>query len=390
VKKVDDVPESVREDIDMLTDETILSDAEAETYGLFMSDYTYAQISDIRDVKENTVENALRNARDRIEKAYETAQKLPVKKKHLGTTGDYLDVTSLDYLGLDWTDWEDCTQLDYKDHQGPGLYRIKYADSDNLLYVGFSGNLQGSVRSMSRDALLQTSKNFYHITSYITDSLRADVKVSICTPKKAEFTEQLIGMGYAAVAVHRREEEFTPPLNLRDRNLIRPDPDTPTIDELKEKSAEPLSWESWEDVRSREWMVGGDTEWAASQNEPSHAKKLFHMWNRNPRNTTAQRIYRMWDEEYETWKDEDISSDTYLSYIGHNISFDNAMLAEESNFSFIDIGEVVSEVTPIKYRDIFVELLGAHYLATGTLPVKQHSSVSPYRETRHLPNKLLE
>jgi hypothetical protein len=159
-------------------------------------------------------------------------------------------------------------------------------------------------------------------------------------------------------------------------------------------------------------MVGGDTEWAASQDtdesviesnlinaglgdkigdinyELPHAKKLFHMRNRNPRNTTAQRIYRMWDEEYETWKEEDISSDTYLSYIGHNISFDNAMLAEESNFSFIDIGEVVSEVTPIKYRDIFVELLGAHYLATGTLPVKQHSSVSPYRETYPLPDKL--
>jgi hypothetical protein len=288
------------------------------------------------------------------------------------------DPQSSTWMGLNWSRWfelQDWETLRKELPRRPGLYRVRHSGLPGLMYIGESG-AEGGVRQRVglglsagvNESERQTGNKHgaAHPLRQITDVVGGQMEVSVTTPPISSNRRHRRTIEATLVAICRREVGWTPMVQL---NREPAEHVSGSYDELEqelkdiaERSSYTVpTWQPWREVTAPRWL---GLDWTEArplserdmiENGGVHA---FRLWRENE---TGERWNQTIQEMGTTGA---ISSRLFeLQYeYGDGVRFSVVNLDGLSS----DAQRRSRELSEVRY-----DLIGAHFLATGTPPKEQ-------------------
>lgn len=282
------------------------------------------------------------------------------------------------WMGLNWSGWFDLRERETLREElprRPGLYRVRHSELPGLMYVGQSGS-EGGVRqrvalSLSSgmnkpDRHGEAKHGAARPLQQISEVAGGEMEVSVTTPPISSNPRHRRAIEATLVAICRREVGWTPMVQLNREpaeHVSSPhrESNQELIDVAERSSHTVPSWQPWRDVTSQQW-IGLD--WSKSR----------PLSERGTIDRSGVHAFRVWSEDgtADQWSQtlrevgitRSISSRLFrlLSDCGRDVRFSAVTLGELSS----DTREQSRELSEVRY-----DLIGAHYLATGTPPEAQ-------------------
>ena len=285
------------------------------------------------------------------------------------------DYESESWLDIPWSAWHQFRPLREMPSTDvlttePGLYRVRHDAFDQLVYIGETGrSTRGRVGALARGTFAEEMPfRDPHTAAPTLWAIREEhgpaFELSWTTPKLATGKQARKGIEAALIALHRQATNRSPVANFgriipgykqsgysRDGEESRGGP--LAVSETEPNAAvgaPPPSWIAPEVVTGPDWL---DLGWAA----PVSLKEVAEQA------PTAAGIYRLWKNE-----------DERLTYVGESQGLRARLKTHRRTY---DTGLLACYATlPDRTRkhellEIETDLLGAHWLATGTAPLEQ-------------------
>ena len=368
-------PVNAIEEIVAVAEKTRLTNRQATTWVLSQYVPGSDAIAQILSVPEPTVQSQLA-AIDR------TTRQSSVETRTLDVPGPLTRLKpnpqSTDWMGLDWSRWFDLQDSKTLREQLPhraGLYRVRHSELPGLMYIGESG-AEGGVRQRVGLGLstgmneTDTQTGDQHGAAAplrkITELAGGKMEVSVATPPVSSNRRHRRAMEATLVAVCRREIGWTPMVQLNrapTNHLTSPDNKIhqKLRDVVEQSSYTVPSWRPWRDATASNWL---GLDWS----EPRPLSE------RDTIDSSGVYAFRLWRAEQtgERWYRtvQEIGTTGAISSRLFNLQ---GKYGDEARFSVAGLDGLSSdprhrsrELTEIRY-----DLIGGHYLATGTPPEAQ-------------------
>ena len=368
-------PADAINDIATVVERTRLTNLQATAWILSQYVPGSAAIARILSVPESLVQSELA-AVDR------TTQQSAVETRTLDVPGP---LTRLDsepqsptWMGLDWSMWFDLRDwkiLREELPRRPGLYRVRHTELPGLMYVGESGS-EGGVRQRVglglsagvNESDRQTGGHHGAARSLrqITEIAGGRMEVSVTTPPISSNRRHRRAIEATLVAICRRENGWTPMVQLNREPAEHVNgPHDELHRELRniaERSSYTVpSWRPWRDVTAPRWL---GLDW--TQSRP--------LSERDTIDSSGVHAFRLWRkcQTGEQWG-RTVQEVGTTGSIASRLFNLQSKYGDEIRFSVVAL-DGLSTDTRRRSRELGEvrhDLIGAHYLATGTPPKAQ-------------------
>lgn len=277
-----------------------------------------------------------------------------------------------DWVDLDWSPWQSLRPTQDSQTGLPtvsGLYRVRHAELDGLVYIGETGrSIRGRIGAL-RNGIYEKEMPYRdpHTASpclwAIVDRYGPALQVSVTTPPEASSKQQRKAMEDGLIAIHRRESGESPTANFArmipgyKQSSYRKDGVIGGLlgHDGSEANAEPgigpLDWENPQNLRSGNWM---GLNW-------SPAEALGEAYDIPPQ----PGLYRIWDPD----------RPSPLEYVGETANLKSRLYRHRRNrekhlqYNYVEWAELDAKH---KREEAETDLLGAHWLAVGKSPRDQY------------------
>lgn len=281
------------------------------------------------------------------------------------------------WMGLEWSRWfdlHDRKTLRKELPRRPGLYRVRHSELPGLMYVGESGS-EGGVRQRvglelsagvnESDRQTRDKHGAARGLRQITEIAGGKMEVSVTTPPISSNRRHRRAIEATLVAMCRREVGWTPMVQL---NRVPAEHVSESYamlhQELKDIAEQDSyavpSWRPWRDVTAPNWL---GLNWTESR--PLSERDVI--------NSSGAHAFRLWwDETGERWGQTIQKMGTTGSILSRLFKLQNEY-GDDVRFSVVNL-EGLSSDTQRRSRELGEvrhDLIGAHYLATGTPPKAQ-------------------
>lgn len=368
-------PTDAIDDIVSVVEETRLTNRQATIWILSQFVPGSDAIARILSVPESIVESELATV-DR------TTRRSVAEARTLDVPGP---LTRLDpepqsptWMGLDWSRWFDLRDektLREELPRRPGLYRVRHTELPGLMYVGESGS-EGGVRQRvglglsaavnESDRQIGDKHGSARPLRRITEIVGGNTEVSVTTPPIASNRRHRRAIEATLVAICRREIGWTPMVQLNrepaERLSDHQDELHRELRDIAERSSYTVpSWQPWRDVTSPHWM---GLDWTESR----------PLIERDMIDSTGVHAFRLWwkDQTRERWGQPIKEIGTTGSISSRLFKLQN-VYGQDIRFSVVALNGL-SDNTKRRSRELGEvrhDLIGAHFLATGTPPKAQ-------------------
>ncbi|NUC73021.1 hypothetical protein HTZ84_11980 [Haloterrigena sp. SYSU A558-1] len=282
------------------------------------------------------------------------------------------------WMGLNWSRWfdlQDWKTLRKELPRRPGLYRVRHSELPGLMYIGESGS-EGGVRQRVglglsagvNESNQQTSDKHgaAHPLQQITEIAGGKMEVSVTTPPISSNQRHRRAIEATLVAVCRREIGWTPMVQLNREPAVHvSDSDGELHHELRdiaERSSYTVpSWQPWRDVTAPQWV---GLNWTESR----------PLSERDGINSSGVHAFRLWREDQTgEWWDQTVQEVGTTGSISSRLFKLQNEYGDEMRFSVVTLDGLSSDTQrrSRELRETRYDLVGAHYLATGTPPKAQ-------------------
>jgi len=282
------------------------------------------------------------------------------------------------WMGLDWSRWFDLRDgktLREELPRRPGLYRVRHTELPGLMYVGESGS-EGGVRqrvglglSVGLNESDQQTRDRHGAARplrQITEVAGGKMEVSVTTPPISSNQRHRRAIEATLVAICRREISWTPMVQLN-REPAEHVSDlhgelNRELRDIAERSSYTVpSWQPWRDVTAPNWLGLNWTE----------SRPLFE---RDMIDSTGVHAFRLWREDQtgERWGQTVQEIGTTGSISSRLFKLQNEY-GDDMRFSVVALDALSTNTQRRSHelREVRYDLIGAHYLATGTPPEAQ-------------------
>ncbi|WP_276302682.1 hypothetical protein [Halorussus lipolyticus] len=282
------------------------------------------------------------------------------------------------WMGLNWSRWFDLRNgktLREELPRRPGLYRVRHTELPGLMYVGESGS-EGGVRQRVglglsaglNESDRQTGERHgaARPLQQITEIAEGKVEVSVTTPPISSNRRHRRAIETTLVAICRREIGWTPMVQLsREPAEHMSGPHSELHQKLRdiaERSSYTVpSWQPWRDVTTPNWLGLNWTE-----NRP--------LFERDMIDSTGVHAFRLWREDQtgDRWSQTVQEMGTTGSISSRLFKLQNEY-GDDVRFSVVALDGLSTDTQrrSRELREVRYDLIGAHYLATGTPPEAQ-------------------
>jgi hypothetical protein len=367
-------PARALEDIELLSN-TSITNRQATVQALSHIGLDEIAIARVLSISRAVVEAELNAVKTTARSMQDAVEVLDVPKRGLSVLN--LDPHSRRWLGLEWSDWyelSDRDQLLSRLPKHPGLYRVRHNRMEALCYVGESG-ANGGLRERvgldlaagldETDGQRRSRHNATHSLREITETLEGKLEVSISTPPIAANKRHRRSIEAALVAAARRQTGQTP-LVMLNRNPVREADSLGTLTNSSENgvgsSYAVPSWDSWRNVFDEYWM---GLDW-------TDPRKLSR---RTSIDTSRTYAYRTWGQEERSNSRTGKLTVVGTTEIPVSRLFDLQNKYDSDHFFSVAELSSLSDSTDEgekQLREVKYDLIGAHYLATGSPPEDQY------------------
>jgi hypothetical protein len=284
---------------------------------------------------------------------------------------------SPNWMGLDWSRWfnlRDRKTLLNELPRRPGLYRVRHSELPGLMYVGESG-AEGGVRqrvglglSAGVNGSVQQTGDKHgaaRALQQITDLVGGTMEVSVTTPSISSNQRHRRTIEATLMAICRREVGWTPMVQLnrepvehisRSHGELRRE-----LKDVAERYSYAVpSWRPWRDVTAPNWL---GLDW--TENRPLSERGLI--------DSSGVHAFRVWQEgTVERWGRTVQKMGTTGSILSRLFKLQGEY-GEDMRFSVVSLDGLSSNThhRSRELREVRHDLVGAHYLATGTPPKAQ-------------------
>lgn len=262
---------------------------------------------------------------------------------------DQDDVRGGNWAGFDWSLWRSLNPEDDDLEEVPrtsGLYRVRHTGRQGLEYVGQTGRkLRERLHQLSRKTFQEDQPGDAPHTAApalwkLQRNTTGELQVSYTNPNIARSEIDRRGIEHALIALHIKTLGVSPTVNLDRSHILQSVEERRTIHPILQN----LQWQQ-DDVVSNTWL---GLEWSSQ-----------HPLEERLSVGAKSGAYRIWFPEYAP----------PLAYIGKSTNLTNRLREHEKKFgSEARISTVSLERS---LRSVEEALIGAHYLATNTLPKGQ-------------------
>lgn len=282
------------------------------------------------------------------------------------------------WMGLDWSRWydlRDSKTLREELPRSPGLYRVRHSELPGLMYVGESGS-EGGVRQRVGLDLSAGVNEVGRQTGdkhgaarplrQITEIAGGKMEVSVTTPPISSNRRHRRAIEATLVAICRREIGWTPMVQLnRDPTEHLTGSYGESHQKLKniaERSSYTVpSWRPWRDVTAQNWL---GLDWTESR--PLSERDMI--------DSSGIHAFRLWREDQagERWSQTVQEMGTTGSISSRLFKLRNEY-GDEVRFSVVALDKLSSDTQrrSRELNEVRLDLIGAHYLATGSPPKAQ-------------------
>ncbi|KAB7518829.1 hypothetical protein [Halosegnis rubeus] len=279
------------------------------------------------------------------------------------------------WMGLEWSKWFDLRERDELREKLPqlaGLYRVRHSDIPGLMYIGESG-AEGGVRERVGISLsagvgesAPPTANKHGAADQlrqITEVVGGKMEVSVATPPISSNQEHRRAIESALVAVCRRETGRTPMVQLNREPIKQASEGGSKVSQqlirIAERSSYRVpSWRPWRDVTSENWL---GLNWTAGN----------PLSERDSISSGGTHAFRVWREEHDTHWSQTLHEVGTTGVISSRLFDLQNEYGTETIFSVVKIQELSADThrRSRELREVRSDLVGAHYLATGSPPV---------------------
>lgn len=285
---------------------------------------------------------------------------------------------SATWMGVGWSKWFDVRDSEALRRQlprRPGFYRVRHSELPGLMYVGESGS-KGGVRqrvgldlsnSMTKSDRQTGGKHSAALPlQRIVEVAGGRMEVSVTTPPISSNRRHRSAIEATLVAICRRETGRTPLVQLNREPAEHVSGSLDELDRELLKVAEHSSytvptWRPWRDVASSNWLGFNWTE-------------TRPLSKRDTINDSGVHAFRVWweKEKRAQWGQTLQKIGTTGSIVSRLFELHNEY-GDEGRFSVVALNKLSSDTRrrSRELREVRYDLIGAHYLATGTPPQKQ-------------------
>ncbi len=281
---------------------------------------------------------------------------------------------SPNWMGLDWSRW-----FDLRDRKAlrnelphrPGLYRVRHSELPGLMYVGESGS-EGGVRqrvglglSAGVNGLGQQTGDKHGAAGslrQVADLVGGKMEVSVTTPSISSNQRHRRAIEATLIAICRREVGWTPMVQLnrepveqvsRSHNKLHRE-----LKDIAERSSYTIpSWQPWRDVTAPNWL---GLDWTESR----------LLSERDVIDSSGVYAFRLWQEETEEQWGQTVQEIGTTGSISSRLFKLQGEYGDDIRFSVVTLDGLSSNTQrrSRELREVRHDLVGAHYLATGTPP----------------------
>ncbi|UPV99966.1 hypothetical protein M0R88_15795 [Halorussus gelatinilyticus] len=368
-------PADAIDDIVAVVEKTRLTNRQATTW--ILSQYVPGSdaIARILSIPESVVQSELATV-DR------TTRRSAAETRTLDVPGPLTrlepEPQSPTWMGLDWSRWFDLRDgktLREELPRRPGLYRVRHTELPGLMYVGESGS-EGGVRQRvglglsaglsGSDRQTGDPHGAARPLQQITEIAGGNMEVSVTTPPISSNRRHRRAIEATLVAVCRREIGWTPMVQLnREPAEHVSSPHSELHRELRniaERSSYSVpSWQPWRDVTAPHWL---GLSWTESR----------PLSERDKIDSTGVYAFRLWREDQtgERWGQTVQEMGTTGSISSRLFKLQNGY-GDDMRFSVVALDGLSTDTQrrSRELREVRHDIIGAHYLATGTLPEAQ-------------------
>lgn len=282
------------------------------------------------------------------------------------------------WMGLNWSRWfnlQDEKTLREELPRRPGLYRVRHSELSGLMYIGESG-AEGGVRQRvglglsagvnESDRQPGDKHGAVRTLQQITELAGGNMEVSVTTPPISSNRRHRRAIEATLVAICRREIGWTPMVQLNREPVEHMSGSHGRLDQelrdvAKRFSYTVPSWQPWRDVIAPNWL---GLNWTKSRS----------LSERDMIDSSGVHAFRLWrrDQSGEQWDQAIQEMGTTGSISSRLFSLQNKY-QDGVRFSVVAL-DGLSTDTQRRSRELGEvrhDLIGAHYLATGTPPKAQ-------------------
>ncbi|NIC00237.1 hypothetical protein [Halobacterium sp. R2-5] len=368
-------PTAAIDDIAAVVDKTRLTNRQATMWILSQYVPNSDAIAQILSVPESIVQSELATVDQATRRSAAETRTLDVPGPLTRLEPDPQDST---WMGLDWSRWfdlRDWKTLRKELPRRPGLYRVRHTELPGLMYVGESG-AEGGVRQrvgLGLSAGVATSDQqtgdkhgAARPLQRITETAGGKMEVSVTTPPISSNRRHRRAIEATLVAICRREIGWTPMVQLNREPAEHVNgSDSESLRELRDIAEQfsytvPL-WQPWRNVTSQQWL---GLNWSKSR--PLSERDMI--------DSSGVHAFRVW-REYETedpWGQTVQEMGTTGSISSRLFKLQNEYYGD-LRFSVVALDRLSSDTLrrSRELSEVRQDLIGAHYLATGTPPEGQ-------------------
>mgnify|MGYP006279382197 CR=1 FL=1 len=284
---------------------------------------------------------------------------------------------SPNWMGLDWSRWFDLRDrktLRNELPRRPGLYRVRHSELPGLMYVGESGS-EGGVRQRVGLGLSdgvngsgqQTGDKHGAARSLrqVTDLVGGKMEVSVTTPSISSNRRHRRAIEATLIAICRQEVGWSPMVQLNREPVEHVSRSHGKLhQELKDVAEQYTysvsSWRPWRDVTSPNWL---GLDWTESR--PLSERGVI--------DSSGVHAFRLWQEETEERWDQTVQEMGTTGSISSRLFKLQGEYGDHIRFSVVTLDGLSSNTRrrSRELSEVRQDLVGAHYLATGTPPKAQ-------------------
>ncbi|WP_225336241.1 hypothetical protein [Halomicrobium urmianum] len=368
-------PVDAIDDIVAVVDKSRLTNRQATTW--ILSQYVPGSdaIARILSLPESTVRSELAT----VDK---TTRRSAAETRTLDVPGPLTrlepDPQASTWMGLDWSRWfdlRDSKTLRKELPRRPGLYRVRHSELPGLMYVGESGSDGGVRQRVGLDLSAGVSESGRQTgdkhgaaspLQQITEIAGGKMEVSVTTPPISANRRHRRAIEATLVAICRREIGWTPMVQLNREPAEHVSGSYGELhQELKdiaERSSYTVpSWQPWRDVTAQHWLGLGWTE-----SRPLSERDMI--------DSSGIHAFRLWrgDQMGERWSQTVQEVGTTGSISSRLFKLQNEY-GDEVRFSVVALDRLSSDTyrRSRELNEVRLDLIGAHYLATGAPPSEQ-------------------
>ncbi len=364
-------PADAINDITMVVDKTRLTNRQATVW--ILSQYVPGSdaIARILSVPESIVQSELATVDQTTRRSAKETQTLDVPGP---LTRLEPNPQASSWMGLNWSRWydlQDRETLREELPRRPGLYRVRHSELPGLMYVGESGS-EGGVRqrvglnlSAGMNGSGRQTGNKHGATrplQQITEITGGKMEVSVTTPPVSSNRRHRRAIEATLLAICRREIGWTPMIQLNREPTEHVSGSHGELHQELIKVAERSSytvpsWQPWRDVTASNWL---GLNWTGSR--PLSERDMI--------DNSGIHAFRLWQEKTEERWGQTLQDMGTTGSISSRLFKLQNEYGDEVRFSVVTLDDLSSD-TQLRSRELSevrYDLMGAHYLATGTLP----------------------